>query len=429
MHAWPPSVWRAAPPTTRSGAGDVAGSNGDRGGDRARAPRPRTAARRALGSRWGVAAAAARAVVVGWRGLPPRRRPLRRRSRRRRGAAAVRGSPSPTWRRRRVSNRAPAARAAAPRRSHRRRERRCVSPGTGDLLLALDTGTRLARRRFVARARDRARRHAALRPRQRHAGGRRRQVADRRALRDRDRRRRGRGERERASRSRWFRSRRRARPSSGRRSSFTRASWPFASAVGEVRLRSGIGRGRRARRRPGRAAHPHGRRARAPRPAAPAAAVAAAAPSDPSTLAEQNDLFAAALAARRRGENAEAMRWLDRLIARYPDGPLIDSARAERRRLVDGGRRKRRPSEARASSALLALAAFALACNGSIRFDETALDSGSPTCPSGCCGWETRRRLRRRLCVPPQCHSSMMCVGELRDELRPPSANETAAAR
>ena len=71
--------------------------------------------------------------------------------------------------------------------------------------------------------------------------------------------------------------------------------------------------------------------------AAPAAAVAAPRRSDPSTLAAQNDLFAAALAARRRGERAEAMRWLDSLIARYPDGPLIESARAERRRLVEAG--------------------------------------------------------------------------------------------
>jgi len=58
---------------------------------------------------------------------------------------------------------------------------------------------------------------------------------------------------------------------------------------------------------------------------------------DSSTLAEQNDLFAAALAARRRGELGEAIRWLDRLIARYPNGQLIDSARAERQRLIESG--------------------------------------------------------------------------------------------
>ena len=54
-----------------------------------------------------------------------------------------------------------------------------------------------------------------------------------------------------------------------------------------------------------------------------------------STLAEQNDLFAAALAAGRRGDFDEAVQWLDRLIARHPTGQLSDSARAERRRFAD----------------------------------------------------------------------------------------------
>jgi hypothetical protein len=56
-----------------------------------------------------------------------------------------------------------------------------------------------------------------------------------------------------------------------------------------------------------------------------------------STLAEQNDLFAAALAASRRGDVDEAVHWLDRLIARHPTGQLTDSARAERRRLTEAG--------------------------------------------------------------------------------------------
>jgi hypothetical protein len=64
-------------------------------------------------------------------------------------------------------------------------------------------------------------------------------------------------------------------------------------------------------------------------------------PPPTSTLAEQNDLFAAALAAGDRGDLDEAVHWLDRLIARYPTGQLTESARAERRRL----------SEARASHA------------------------------------------------------------------------------
>jgi hypothetical protein len=84
--------------------------------------------------------------------------------------------------------------------------------------------------------------------------------------------------------------------------------------------------------------HPH-----APAPTADRAGPTAP-PPDPSTLAEQNDLFAAALAARRRGEVDEAIHWLDRLIARYPKGQLIDSARAERQRLIEG-RGERAPSE------------------------------------------------------------------------------------
>ena len=72
-------------------------------------------------------------------------------------------------------------------------------------------------------------------------------------------------------------------------------------------------------------------------PKATASAPAPVAPADPSTLAEQNDLFAAALAARRRGDVIDAIHWLDRLIARYPTGPLSDSARAERHRLIEAG--------------------------------------------------------------------------------------------
>jgi len=73
-------------------------------------------------------------------------------------------------------------------------------------------------------------------------------------------------------------------------------------------------------------------------------ASSAAQRADASTLAEQNDLFAAALAARRRGDLGEAIHWLDRLIARYPNGQLIDSARAERQRLIEMGG-ERAPSE------------------------------------------------------------------------------------
>jgi hypothetical protein len=62
-----------------------------------------------------------------------------------------------------------------------------------------------------------------------------------------------------------------------------------------------------------------------------------------STLAEQNDLFAAALAARRRGDVEEALRWLERLLERYPNGQLVGTARAEQRRLLEDPRGARRP--------------------------------------------------------------------------------------
>jgi hypothetical protein len=81
----------------------------------------------------------------------------------------------------------------------------------------------------------------------------------------------------------------------------------------------------------------------APPPAADGA-TAALPRADASTLAEQNDLFASALAARRRGDVGEAIRWLDRLIGRYPNGQLIDSARAERQRLIEASGEKA-PSE------------------------------------------------------------------------------------
>jgi hypothetical protein len=56
-------------------------------------------------------------------------------------------------------------------------------------------------------------------------------------------------------------------------------------------------------------------------------------PASVSHLAEQNDLFSAAMAAERRGNSTTALRKLDELIARYPGGPLSESARAERQRI------------------------------------------------------------------------------------------------
>jgi hypothetical protein len=77
-----------------------------------------------------------------------------------------------------------------------------------------------------------------------------------------------------------------------------------------------------------------------PRASAAAAPASEAQPSPSSTLAEQNDLFAAALAARRRGDVDGELHLLEQLIARHPVGQLTDSARAERRRLLEAAGRK-----------------------------------------------------------------------------------------
>jgi hypothetical protein len=64
------------------------------------------------------------------------------------------------------------------------------------------------------------------------------------------------------------------------------------------------------------------------RPSATMRARASLAPAQ-STLHEQNDLFAAAMKARRRGDLAASRRMLDDLLARFPFGALADSARSE----------------------------------------------------------------------------------------------------
>ena len=53
-----------------------------------------------------------------------------------------------------------------------------------------------------------------------------------------------------------------------------------------------------------------------------------------SHLAAQNDLFADALAAKRRGASTAAIALFDRFLARYPSSPLGESAMAERMKLV-----------------------------------------------------------------------------------------------
>jgi hypothetical protein len=62
-----------------------------------------------------------------------------------------------------------------------------------------------------------------------------------------------------------------------------------------------------------------------------------------STLAEQNNLFALAVAARRRGDLGEARRRLDDLLARFPSGALAESARSELARLPPPSPAGKRP--------------------------------------------------------------------------------------
>jgi hypothetical protein len=53
-----------------------------------------------------------------------------------------------------------------------------------------------------------------------------------------------------------------------------------------------------------------------------------------SHLTEQNDLFSAAMAAERQGQHDLALRNLDELAARFPGGPLRESALVERKRIL-----------------------------------------------------------------------------------------------
>jgi hypothetical protein len=54
----------------------------------------------------------------------------------------------------------------------------------------------------------------------------------------------------------------------------------------------------------------------------------------PSWLPAHNDLYAAALRAKRRGHAAEAVRLFATLVRRYPEGPLVESALAQRMKLL-----------------------------------------------------------------------------------------------
>jgi hypothetical protein len=57
-------------------------------------------------------------------------------------------------------------------------------------------------------------------------------------------------------------------------------------------------------------------------------------PSVASSLAEQNDLFAEAIVAKRSGESLTALTTFDRFLATYPSSPLAQSAAVERMRLL-----------------------------------------------------------------------------------------------
>jgi len=72
-------------------------------------------------------------------------------------------------------------------------------------------------------------------------------------------------------------------------------------------------------------------------PHAPRAARATEAARDGSALSEQNDLYAAAEAARRGGRANDALAAYSRLLARFPNGQLAESALVERARLLAPG--------------------------------------------------------------------------------------------
>jgi hypothetical protein len=69
-------------------------------------------------------------------------------------------------------------------------------------------------------------------------------------------------------------------------------------------------------------------------PVAPARPQRAPVPQTPSMLAAQNDLFSAAVRAKRRGHAADAIRLFGTLVRKYPDSPLAESALAQRMKLL-----------------------------------------------------------------------------------------------
>ena len=78
-----------------------------------------------------------------------------------------------------------------------------------------------------------------------------------------------------------------------------------------------------------------------------AAAASRGALESPSGLARQNDSFAQAVALRRRGDTAGALRAYQELIARFPSSPLAENAMVERMRLLAAAPGGRARDEAR----------------------------------------------------------------------------------
>ena len=108
----------------------------------------------------------------------------------------------------------------------------------------------------------------------------------------------------------------------------------------------------------------------APPPPATAARAAAGATPPGSTLAQQNDLFASAVAARHRGDARAALALLDRFTSLYPSSPLAEGVMVERMRILRGG--------SPAKAAALARDYLARFPNGFARAEAEAIVSGDP---------------------------------------------------
>jgi ferric-dicitrate binding protein FerR (iron transport regulator) len=106
---------------------------------------------------------------------------------------------------------------------------------------------------------------------------------------------------------------------------------PVSARNVRLRARPAFARTARAASRTGQAASAP---SAAPLAAASAPSMPVAVPGLPSQLGQQNDLMSAAMAAERQGQHDLALRKLNQLIERFPSGPLGESARAERQRIL-----------------------------------------------------------------------------------------------